>query len=260
MSIKKYISVGLLVLFVFIACKNGNEEIVPTGDPLIHYVRVTPPESSDSLLVSAFQGGLIAIIGENLAHANEVWFNDLQADLNPVYITNEAILVNVPTEVPKEVSNQLRLYFSNGDSLFHNFEVEISKPEINAMKSEYVFAGEVATIYGSFFYEPLTVTFCRRCGRNRFCPQKMKMELSSMLLCRKEQKKGRLLLALILDRKNQTSGLEMTEILSSAVIHLRVGGMQTMLSSRIPLLRETHPLLMVIISELPKFYWCLGMD
>ncbi|MCB0851057.1 MAG: hypothetical protein KDD63_02350 [Bacteroidetes bacterium] len=159
MSITKYIITGLLVAFVFIACKNGNEEIVPTGDPIVHYVRVTPPESSDSLLVAAFQGSLIAIIGENLAHANDIWFNDQQAELNPVYVTNKSILVNVPLGVPKEVSNQLRIYFSNGDSLLHNFEVDISKPQIGSMKSEYVFAGEVATIYGNFFYEPLTVTF-----------------------------------------------------------------------------------------------------
>ncbi len=157
----KHLSLYLLLALIIgiIACSDDDGEIEATGDPMIHYVRVTPPESSDSLLVAAFQGSLIAIIGENLGHANQVWFNDQQAELNPVYVTNQSILVGVPTAVPKEVDNQVRLYFNNGDSLAYDFQVEISEPLIEAMKSEYVFEGDVATIYGNFFYEPLTVTF-----------------------------------------------------------------------------------------------------
>lgn len=151
--------IGLISLGLMISCGEDDTDLVPAGEPAIFYVRVTPPEASDSLLVSAFQGSLIAIIGENLGHANQVWFNDLQAELNPVYVTNESIIVGVPTEVPKQVNNKITMYFSNGDSLTHDFQIDISKPLIEAMKSEYVFPGEVATIFGNFFYEPLTVTF-----------------------------------------------------------------------------------------------------
>src|SRR6476660_276335 len=55
-----------------------------SGDtPSINYVRITRPTSSDSLLVAAGQGQLIAIIGNNLEDAVEVWFNDQQARLTP---------------------------------------------------------------------------------------------------------------------------------------------------------------------------------
>ena len=54
----------------------------------LDYVRITRPESSDSLLVGAGQGQLIAIVGKNLQDAVEVWFNDQQAILTPTYITN----------------------------------------------------------------------------------------------------------------------------------------------------------------------------
>ena len=151
------IAVVFILLAVFLGCEK--DDLINGGRPSIEYVRVTTPESSDSLLVTAFQGSLIAIVGNNLGGTVEIWFNDLQAELNPVYVTDRSILVSVPSDVPKEVTNQIRLEFADGNSLTYDFAVDISEPEINSMKSEYVFDGDVATIYGNYFYEPITVTF-----------------------------------------------------------------------------------------------------
>lgn len=130
-----------------------------TGEPKVKYVRITSPESSDSLLVGAGQGNLIAIIGENLGGAVEIWFNDQQAMLTPTYITNTTILVSVPNPIPKQITNKLKIIFSDGFILYHDFEVQISKPTVSSMVSEFVNTGSVATIKGDFFYTPLTVTF-----------------------------------------------------------------------------------------------------
>ncbi|WP_157976264.1 glycan-binding surface protein [Lewinella sp. IMCC34191] len=151
------LATALLLVAVFLGCEK--DDLIDGGRPSIEYVRVTTPEASDSLVVSAFQGSLVAIIGNNLGGTVEVWFNDLMADLNPVYVTDQSILVSVPSDVPTEVTNQIRLQFADGGSLSYAFEVDISEPEINSMKSEYVFDGDVATIYGNYFYEPITVTF-----------------------------------------------------------------------------------------------------
>ncbi|MET0393561.1 MAG: glycan-binding surface protein [Chitinophagaceae bacterium] len=140
---------------LFTACKKEES----TATPVIYYVRVTTPESSDSLLVGASQGQLIAIMGDNLKNAVEVWFNDQKAVLTPTYITNTSILVRIPTQIPIEITNTLRIIFKNGYELVYTFEVQISKPEISSMDCEYVKQGEVATINGNYFYEPLTVTF-----------------------------------------------------------------------------------------------------
>jgi hypothetical protein len=152
----------LLILFMtvgivstFISCKK--DEAV--GAPSITYVRVTKPESSDSLLVGAGQGQLIAIVGNNLQDAVQIWFNDQQARLTPTYITSTSILVSVPTVIPLTVSNKLKIIFSNGDSLLYNFQVQISKPVVTSMLSEFVKAGDIATINGNYFYTPVTVTF-----------------------------------------------------------------------------------------------------
>lgn len=140
---------------VFSSCEKTDDG----GTPSISYVRVTRPEASDSLLIGAGQGQLIAIVGNNLQNAVEIWFNDQQARLTPTYITNTSILVAVPTLIPTTVNNTLRILFRNGQELLHNFQVQISKPVVTSMLSEYVNEGGIATIYGNYFYAPVTVTF-----------------------------------------------------------------------------------------------------
>lgn len=141
----------------FASCKK--DSLPNGGKPTIDYVRITNPNSSDSLLVGAHQGNMIAIMGENLGGAKQMWFNDQQASLNPTFVTNTSILVNVPSQIPMVITNKLKIYFANGDSLLYDFEVQISKPVLKGMLCEYINTGDVATIQGNYFYEPITVTF-----------------------------------------------------------------------------------------------------
>jgi hypothetical protein len=151
-----FIVVALVMTLFITSCEDDNE----MGQPRIDYVRLTDPVSSDSLIVGAYQGSLIAIMGENLQTAIEVWFNDRQASgLNPTYITNHSLLVSVPSEIPMNVTNKMKIVFANGDSLFHDFEIHINKPQISRMACEYVIDGGEAVIYGDYFYEPVIVTF-----------------------------------------------------------------------------------------------------
>src|SRR5438270_11637479 len=113
---------------IFTSCKKEN-----TATPTISYVRITNPLSSDSLLVGAGQGQLIAIVGTNLQDAVEVWFNDQQSRLTPTYISSNTILVSVPSQIPSQVSNKLKIVFKNGYVLYYNFEVQISKPVVGSM-------------------------------------------------------------------------------------------------------------------------------
>lgn len=152
-----YLMAAMAAVAVFTACK---KDALPNGgEPKIDYVRVTNPASSDSLLIGAAQGKLVAIIGQNLGGAVQLWFNDQQANLNPTYITNTSILVNVPAQIPLSITNKLKIVFKDGRTLLYDFQVQISKPAVNSMLSEFVLTGEVATIRGDYFYQPLTVTF-----------------------------------------------------------------------------------------------------
>lgn len=141
---------------IFTACDKDNDG---GGTPSITYVRITAPESSDSLLIGAGQGQLIAIVGKNLGSAVAMWFNDRNARLTPTYINNETILVRVPTEIPLEIENKLKILFSNGFELVYEFEVQISPPQVDGMTVEYVKENDIAVIRGNYFYLPLTVTF-----------------------------------------------------------------------------------------------------
>lgn len=126
---------------------------------MISYVRVTRPEASDSLIVKAGQGQMIAIIGENLGNARELWINDRQAALQSTFVTSTSIITRVPSDIPTKITNKMRIVFSNGEELVHDFTVDISEPVPTYMESEYVNAGDIATIRGNFFYDPVKVFF-----------------------------------------------------------------------------------------------------
>jgi hypothetical protein len=136
------------------ACKKESR-----GTPTIDYIRITRPTAADSLLVAAGQGQLVAIMGKNLGGAIEIWFNDQKSRLTPSYITNTSILVVVPSQIPLDITNKLKIIFDNGFELLHNFEVEISEPLLTSMDCEFVNEGDIATIRGDYFYAPITVTF-----------------------------------------------------------------------------------------------------
>lgn len=155
-------SIVLLVFAIALATvyTSCSENDLPNnGEPMIKYIRIPNPASSDSLLVSGFQANMVVIVGENLKDAVAIWFNDQPGQLVSTFITNTTIFTVVPADIPKVITNKITIVFNNGKTLEHDFVVEISEPEVLSMNSEYVLEGEVATIRGNFFYEPLTITF-----------------------------------------------------------------------------------------------------
>ncbi len=140
---------------MFTSCKKDTS----SGTPIVNYVRITSPESSDSLLAGAGQGQLIAIVGDNLQEAQQVWFNDQQSRLTPTYVSRTSILVSVPSQIPDTINNMVTILFKNGYKLEYSFEVQISKPLLSSMVCEFVNEGDVATILGNYFYAPVTITF-----------------------------------------------------------------------------------------------------
>ncbi|CAG5007747.1 hypothetical protein DYBT9275_04117 [Dyadobacter sp. CECT 9275] len=156
---KPLLLLALLAAMLSISISCTEDDLPNNGEPKISYIRVTKPESSDSLLTAALQGTLLAIVGENLEGASQIWFNDQRATLTPTYISNKSILVSVPSKIPADITNKMKIVFANGKTLEHDFKVQISEPVVASMACEYVLTGEVATIRGDYFYEPLTVTF-----------------------------------------------------------------------------------------------------
>nr|WP_321408561.1 glycan-binding surface protein [uncultured Carboxylicivirga sp.] len=147
----------LAIALVFF--NNACEDDDAPGTPRVDYVRITSPDSSDSLVVSGGQGQLIAIMGENLGGAVSIEFNNIEASLSMPYITSTSILVRIPTEIPQDINNQFVIYFKDGYELAYDFMVTINEPVLNSMDCEYVNDGGIAVIRGNYFYEPVTVIF-----------------------------------------------------------------------------------------------------
>ena len=151
-----FVAVVIVATLCNWSCDNKDNS---TGTPYISYVRVTNPTSADSLLVAAGQGQLVAIVGGNLQTIKELWVNDLQAKLTPSFISNSSILVHMPDSLPSVVTDKMKLIFADGFTLLYDFHITINKPAIGIMDCEFVPEGEMATIHGSYFYLPVSVTF-----------------------------------------------------------------------------------------------------
>ena len=145
----------------FQACEGNEEDMLM---PEISYIRVTEPAKSDSLVAHAVMGNNIAIIGKNLGHVDEIWFNDQRAGLNPNLVTNSSIIVQVPQVIPTTVTNFMYLINSNKvDTLKYMFGVDVPAPQLDRLVCEYVETGGTAVIQGNFFVDntgtPLQVFF-----------------------------------------------------------------------------------------------------
>ncbi|MBL4561868.1 MAG: hypothetical protein JKX79_12885 [Labilibaculum sp.] len=143
------------------ACDDDND--MESGEtPIVRYVRPCDVAASDSLLLGAYLGSKITIIGEGLAGVNKVYFNDQEASLNPNLVTNNAIVVLIPNTIPKIKEDLIKLY-TNNDSCYYIFETVVPTPSVSSMACEYLEAGDLAHIEGLYFVNdetsPLTISF-----------------------------------------------------------------------------------------------------
>lgn len=164
---KKYIykiSILLFTIGVLFSCEDSPSRFdgYDGGTPVVRYVRPCDVAASDSLLASAFLGSQVAIIGDQLAGVNAIYFNDQKAILNPEYVTNKSIIVTVPNGIPSVKEDIIKLC-TKKDTIIYNFETKVPSPTVNSMDCEYVGDGKTAIINGLYFVndgaKPLEVYF-----------------------------------------------------------------------------------------------------
>lgn len=165
---KRYIvdilTLTLLLSFTLVSCKESHSDVKGSGPtPEVSYVRPCDAELSDSLIVSAYLGEQIAIIGNHLEGVNAIYFNDQKAKLNPNFVTSNSIIVNVPSGIPALKEDLIKLCTAAKDTVLFTFETKVPAPITKSMKCEYVPDGEVAEISGLYFVDdegvPLEVIF-----------------------------------------------------------------------------------------------------
>lgn len=135
---------------------------VTDGTPTIRYIRPVDVASADSLLTGAYMDNEICIVGENLRSIVEMYFNDQKAELIPSLITDNTLIVTVPGNIPGEVFNKIFMHNNKGVVTEYDFKVLVPGPKILTMDNEWAPAGDVQSIYGSYFIDdpnvPLSLT------------------------------------------------------------------------------------------------------
>lgn len=158
---KKYISkivlyaaAALALGFGLTSCKDEPDKFeLASGKPTIHYIRPINVEAADSLLTGAYMGNGICIVGDNLRSVYKMLFNDQAAVLNNSYITDHTILVDVPNEIPGEVSNLIYFITKDRDTVKYDFNVLVPAPTISGMSCEFAAPGSVAQLLGDYFVD-----------------------------------------------------------------------------------------------------------
>ncbi len=146
------------------SCKDQPDEYKSTdGTPTIYYIRPASASAGDSLLVQAYPQANICLVGANLTSIQQIYFNDKKAVLNTSFITENTLIVQIPSAIPDVVSDKIYLITTGHDTLSYDFHVVIPAPVVSQMSCEYAAPGSVATIYGSYFIDdpnvPLQVFF-----------------------------------------------------------------------------------------------------
>ena len=145
------------------ACEDQPDKYeIADGVPTLKYVRSPLPEEADSLLVGAYLGNTVCLVGDNLRSIYELYFNDQKATLNTSYMTDHTILVDIPKNIPEEVTNKIYMITKAGEKVDFDFSVMVPTPVVSSMSCEYASAGSEAVLYGDYFVDdpnvPLTIS------------------------------------------------------------------------------------------------------
>lgn len=135
------------------SCKD-DEGLNSDATPVVKYIRYTDPAQADVYLTSAAMGDLIAIVGTGLEGVCSVRFNDVEAKLNPTYITSNTVLVNVPGTLPSEITNTVTLTTKKGRScVVENFVTRAPSPVVSSVSCEWARPGDAITVCGNYFFK-----------------------------------------------------------------------------------------------------------
>lgn len=145
------------------SCGETDAEKDKGATPVIKYARICEPDAADSLVTSATLGTRLCFIGDNLGDVRQVWFNDQKAKLDPAMVSSHSIIIEIPDDIPGEVTNSVRFITSTNNMTDYPFNVLVPAPRVSSINIENARPGDIVTINGDYFVDdpnvPLKVTF-----------------------------------------------------------------------------------------------------
>ena len=157
-AITRYIGIlmGLAVLASCTAIDYPDRYKETKGLPEVSYIRYA---DRDLIINQASMEETICIVGNNLTSVHDIYFNDQPAVLNTSYMTEHAIIVAVPKNLPTVQDDKIHLVTRDSSVVLYDFIVLPPVPKINALSNEWAKPGETVTVSGSYLFAPLTVQF-----------------------------------------------------------------------------------------------------
>ena len=147
---------GLAVLASCTAIDYPDRYKETKGLPEVSYIRYA---DRDLIINQASMEETICIVGNNLTSVHDIYFNDQAAVLNTSYMTEHAIIVAVPKNLPTVQDDKIHLVTRDSSVVLYDFIVLPPVPKINALSNEWAKPGETVTVSGSYLFAPLTVQF-----------------------------------------------------------------------------------------------------
>ena len=147
---------GLAVLASCTAIDYPDRYKETKGLPEVSYIRYA---DRDLIINQASMEETICIVGNNLTSVHDIYFNDQAAVLNTSYMTEHAIIVAVPKNLPTVQDDKIHLVTRDSSVVLYDFIVLPPVPKINALSNEWAKPGETVTVSGSYLFAPLTVEF-----------------------------------------------------------------------------------------------------
>jgi hypothetical protein len=151
-----WLPIVILVALIAFGCKKNE-----SGPPVITAVRVIDTTKIDSLFTQAIPGTEIVIEGSNLGGCQAIFFNDTSAYFNPVYVTNNNIIVVIPATAQTAATNPsvpsvIKLITNHGMTTF-SFSLYLPTPVVSSISFNNT--GSVVYINGANFEGIKKITF-----------------------------------------------------------------------------------------------------
>ncbi|MGI0106670.1 glycan-binding surface protein [Salinimicrobium sp. WS361] len=164
-STRPWVSVlGVLFLALLLtACSSdddANDEQIVVDAVYLEDVNSTVPDREVDF---ARVGQLLRLEGSGFLGVRRVFINGFQTDFNPVYVSDNSMLIRVHPDTPVneaegDIRNTIRLVKDNTETTV-NFEIRLSAPTITSISHTLPQAGEEITVYGTGLFEVSKVVF-----------------------------------------------------------------------------------------------------
>jgi hypothetical protein len=155
---KKLLLFAIIIIGVVqFGCKKNSTG----GTPVVKDVRSVTPSEADSFFTQALPGSLIVIQGSGFSGLQAVYFNDTAANFNPVYATDNNIIVTIPATAQTAATNskvpsQIKIVTSHGTG-YYSFSLVLPPPTISSIALDNT--GTILTINGTNLIGINKITF-----------------------------------------------------------------------------------------------------